>query len=174
MLSLCCCTWAFFRCGKRRLPSICGARVSHFSDFSYCRAQAQEHVGFSSCSSLAQQVQLTGSVVVAQRLICPVACGIFLDQGSNLCSLYWQMDSLPLDRPPEKSEKSNFLFLFKQQVTVSNPKILNNFIGCHFPCLCGDGIRSFSGVPLFITFVQESFHEYIIFGNVLNFKLWGF
>ena len=139
MLSLRCCTWAFFSCGKRRLPSICGARVSHFSDFC-CRAQAQEHVGFSSCSLLAQQVQLTGSVVVAQRLNCPVACEIFLDQGSNLCSLYWQIDSLPLDRPPGKSEKSNFLFLFKQQVTVSNPQILNNLIGCHFPCLCGDGI----------------------------------
>ena len=25
-----------------------------------------------------------------------VACGIFLDQGSNLCLLHWQVDSLPL------------------------------------------------------------------------------
>ena len=34
--------------------------------------------------------------VVAHRLSCPVACGIFLDQRSNPCSLHWQADSLPL------------------------------------------------------------------------------
>ena len=27
---------------------------------------------------------------------CPVACGIFLDQGSNPCPLHWQADSYPL------------------------------------------------------------------------------
>ena len=32
------------------------------------------------------------SVVVGHRLSCPTAHGIFLDQGSNLCSLYWQAD----------------------------------------------------------------------------------
>ena len=31
------------------------------------------------------------------RLSCPVACGIFLDQGWNLCSLHWQVDSYPPD-----------------------------------------------------------------------------
>ena len=30
------------------------------------------------------------SVVVAHRLSCPVACGIFLDQGWNLYPLHWQ------------------------------------------------------------------------------------
>ena len=34
-----------------------------------------------------------GSVVVARGLSCSVACGIFLDQGSNLCPLPWQADS---------------------------------------------------------------------------------
>ena len=38
----------------------------------------------------------TGSVVVAHRLSCSVACGIFLDQGLNPCPLHWQVDSLPL------------------------------------------------------------------------------
>ena len=33
---------------------------------------------------------------VAHGLRCPMACGIFLDQGSNLCLLHWQADSLPL------------------------------------------------------------------------------
>ena len=26
-----------------------------------------------------------------------MACGILLDQGSNLCPLHWQVDSLPLN-----------------------------------------------------------------------------
>ena len=38
----------------------------------------------------------TGSVVVV-LLSCPSACGILLDQGSNLCLLHWQVDSSPLD-----------------------------------------------------------------------------
>ena len=29
-------------------------------------------------------------------LSCSAACGIFPDQGSNLCLLHWQADSLPL------------------------------------------------------------------------------
>ena len=34
-----------------------------------------------------------GSVVVAHRPSCSVACGIFPDQGSNPCPLHWQVDS---------------------------------------------------------------------------------
>ena len=37
-----------------------------------------------------------GSVVVAHGPSCSVACGIFPDQGSNPCPLYWQVDSQPL------------------------------------------------------------------------------
>ena len=37
-----------------------------------------------------------GSVVVVHRLSCSAACGIFLDQGLNLCPLHWQVDSNPL------------------------------------------------------------------------------
>ena len=33
------------------------------------------------------------SLVVAHGLCYPAACGIFLDQGSNLCLLHWQVDS---------------------------------------------------------------------------------
>ena len=32
-------------------------------------------------------------MVVALGLSCFAACGIFLDQGSNLCPLHWQVDS---------------------------------------------------------------------------------
>ena len=43
----------------------------------------------------APRLQRTGSVAVAHGLSCSLACGIFLDQGSNLCLLHWQADSLP-------------------------------------------------------------------------------
>ena len=33
------------------------------------------------------------SVVVAHRLNCTMSCGIFPDQGLNLCPLPWQVDS---------------------------------------------------------------------------------
>ena len=42
------------------------------------------------------RLQSTGSTVVAYELGCSVARGIFLVQGSNLCFLHWQADSLPL------------------------------------------------------------------------------
>ena len=43
-----------------------------------CRLQKLEHVG---------------SVVVAHGLSCSMACGIFLEQGLNLCLLHCQADS---------------------------------------------------------------------------------
>ena len=43
-----------------------------------------------------------GSVVVAHRLSCSVACGIFLDQDLNPFPLHWQADSFFL----------NFIYLF--------------------------------------------------------------
>ena len=43
----------------------------------------------------APRLQSTGSVVVALGLSCSV-CGIFPDQGLNLCLLHWLADSLPL------------------------------------------------------------------------------
>jgi len=56
-------------------------RASHFSGFSFCGACTLGHVG---------------SAVVAHWLSGPVACGIFLDEGPNLCPLHWQANSLPL------------------------------------------------------------------------------
>ena len=41
-------------------------------------------------------LQSTGSIVVRHGLSCSEACEIFPDQGSNLCLLHWQVDSLPL------------------------------------------------------------------------------
>ena len=47
-------------------------------------------------ASLVAKHRLQGmqaSVVVAHGISCPTASGIFLDQGSNLCPLHWQVDS---------------------------------------------------------------------------------
>ena len=49
-----------------------------------------------------------GSVDKVHRYSYPTACGIFLDQGSNLCPLHWQVDSLPLSH--QGSPKSDFTF----------------------------------------------------------------
>ena len=56
----------------------CSARVSHCSGFSFCGAQA---------------LGVQASVVVVHGLSCSVACGMFLDQGSNPRPLHWQVDS---------------------------------------------------------------------------------
>ena len=37
-----------------------------------------------------------GSVIVTHGPSCSAACGIFPDQGPNLCPLHWQADSQPL------------------------------------------------------------------------------
>ena len=55
----------------------CG--LSHCGGFSCCRVWAPG----------------AWTAVVVHRL-CPTACGIFLKQGSNQCSLHWQADSYPL------------------------------------------------------------------------------
>ena len=60
--------------GGYSLVVVCG--------FSWCRAQALGHVGFSSCGARAQL---------------PVACGIFPDKGLNSCPLHWQSKSQTLD-----------------------------------------------------------------------------
>ena len=42
------------------------------------------------------RLERTGSTAVGHGLSWSVTCGIFLDQGSNLCLLHWEVDSLPL------------------------------------------------------------------------------
>ena len=76
-----------------------------------CSAQTFSSCARQSCSSSLYVafslpwlllLQSTGSrahglTTVAHRRSCSVACGIFLDQGSNLCHLHWQSDSLSLN-----------------------------------------------------------------------------
>ena len=56
------------------------------------RLQQLRHMG---PEVVARGLENTGSIVVAHRLSCSVAFGVFLDQGSNLYLLHWQVDSLP-------------------------------------------------------------------------------
>ena len=55
--------------------------------------QQLRHVG---SVAAVPRLQSTGSIVMAHRLSCSEACGIFSDQGWNPCLLHWQVDSLPL------------------------------------------------------------------------------
>ena len=87
-----------------------------------------------------------GSVAVAYRLSCPVAGGIFLDQGLNLCPLHWQAGSQPLEHRGSPSSlflQSNqkrrphslsvFLFFFFNLCSLS--RIYLDFLFQHFYCL---------------------------------------
>ena len=73
---------------------ICGTQASHCGGVSRWGAQALECVG----SVAAALLECTGSIsiVVAHRLSCSAAWGIFPGQGSNSCLLHWQADSSPL------------------------------------------------------------------------------
>ena len=62
---------------------------------------------------------------MAQGLSCSVVCGIFLNQGSNLCLLHWQADSLPL------GHLGNAPYKFLNQLTDINKipsKILTGIV----------------------------------------------
>ena len=97
----------FFGCAGsgllQGLFSSCSVWASHCSGFCWCEAwalAAQASVlgarGLTSCSSWALDI---GSTAVVHRLSCSTACGIFLDQGLNLCLLRWQADFFTTEPP---------------------------------------------------------------------------
>ena len=91
-LGLHCCMPAFSSCSDWGPLSCCSVLVSHPGGFS-CRRP-----GALGCAA---------SIVVADGLCCPSACGIFLE-GSNPHPLHWQADSLPLSHQGSL-EIQNFL-----------------------------------------------------------------
>ena len=68
----------------------CCAQASHCGGFSCCGAQA---LGARASVVMARGLWSASSVVVAHGLSSSAACGIFSDQGLNLCPLHWQADS---------------------------------------------------------------------------------
>ena len=84
-----CCTGALPGCGQRgcSLAAVQGLLIAGASP-------AAEHglPGAQASVAAAAGLWCTGSVVVAHRLSCSAACGIFPDQGSNPCLLHWQAD----------------------------------------------------------------------------------
>ena len=70
-----------------------GGECSHCSGFSRCGAQAR---GAQASVLVSHGLEGLCLVVVVHGPSCSVACGIFLDKGSDPCLLHWQVDSLPL------------------------------------------------------------------------------
>ena len=65
--------------------------VAASGGYSSCSTQASHCGGCSHCGAWL--------IAVAHRLDCSTACGIFPDQGLNLCLLHWQENSLLLSHP---------------------------------------------------------------------------
>ena len=68
----------------------CGESASLCGGFSSCGAHS---LGTQASAVAAPGAQSAGSVVVVHGFSDHVACGIFPDQGLNLCLLRWQVDS---------------------------------------------------------------------------------
>ena len=66
------------------------------------------------------------SVAMVHGLSCPTVCGVFPNQGSNLCPLDWQEDSLPLDHQGYPTE-------LKSEIAGSDDKILTFYEIVCFP-----------------------------------------
>ena len=96
-LGLRCCVRAFSSCGKQRLLFVAVRRllIAVASLVAEYRLQAcgLPQLWHAGSVVVACRLQSAGSVVVAHGLSCSIACGIFLDQGSNPCPLHWQVDS---------------------------------------------------------------------------------
>ena len=100
VLGLHCCVRTLPSHGERGLLSSCGVWVSPAAGSSCCREWAPGHSGFSSCGPRALEHWLSSCA----RLSCSMACGLFLDQGSNQCPPHWLTRFLT-PRPPGKSTR---------------------------------------------------------------------
>ena len=118
--------------GEQGLLSGCSVSVC-CDGFSCCRTQALGHTGFSSCSPWAHQLWLPGSGAQAR--------GIFLNQGSNLCPLHGQADSLPLTH--QGSHGINFIWPFSQELESHHlPECLSLSTLLHDTCLSASSLQA--------------------------------
>ena len=110
-LGLHCFAWAFLQLWLLGATLHYSAQAPHCGGFS-CGAQA---LGAQAPAAAVRRLQgMRASVVVVQGLSCPLACGMFPDQGSNSCPLHWQVDSYLLCHQGNPSIK---LFLKRKQST---------------------------------------------------------
>ena len=79
------------RCGLSLVVASGGHSSLHCSGLLCCTTGALGHSGFSSCGSWALEHGLNSCGTCGS-----MACGIFPDQGSNLCPLHWREDSYPM------------------------------------------------------------------------------
>ena len=86
------CPQAFSSRGELEATLLCSSGAFHCGGFSFV-----EHGLWGSWASIVEA--RVGSVVVAHRLSCSVACGIFPDQGLNLYPLHCKVDFCTIGPP---------------------------------------------------------------------------
>ena len=93
-----------------------------------------------------------GSVIVAHGPSCSAACGIFPDQGSNLCPLHWQADSQPLHHQGSPLKKFFNAFL----LDINPGAELHSHSICTSSALVGC-VQNFSKVvvPIYLFSIQQ-------------------
>ena len=110
-LGLRCCMWAFSSCGELGLLFVAVYRllivVASLVAEHGLQAHGLQQLWYVGSVVVACKLQSAGSVVVAHRLSCSEACGIFPDQGSNPCPPALADGSLTT-APPGKSLLSYF------------------------------------------------------------------
>ena len=79
---------AFLQLPRVGLLSHCSAGTAHCNGSSYCGPRA---LGCVASLVAARGLSNCGFQTLELRLSLSVACGIFLDQGSNPCLLHWQL-----------------------------------------------------------------------------------
>ena len=119
VLGLHCCVGPSPTGTSRGVLSSCCAWAARGSGSSYCRARAPGHAA---AVVVTPGRSSTGSVVVAHRLGCFAAGGIFLDQGSNSCLLHWQADFFFFLNHWATRESLDLDFLIHSSVEVLNIK----------------------------------------------------
>ena len=74
-----------------------GSHCGGFSGGAHsCRVLTLQQLWHVGSAVVIPRLQSTDSIVVAHTLSCCMACEVFPGQGSNLCLLHWQVNSLPL------------------------------------------------------------------------------
>ena len=121
---------------------------------------------------VAPRLQSTGSTFVVHRLSCSKACGIFLHQGSNLCLLHWQADSLPLNHQGIPRTFLMSILSSSVMMDICTSTITNAMITFYLPILTGLQLRnSFQGnVKASKGFRRVNYLERLTYICIINIK----